>query len=409
MLTGEEGRGSTLVEPHSDKEHAPDLGSATTEDRTAGTGGADGAATVWFAPLHTSAKESLVTRCGKLAERAGLSSVIAKNDFVAIKVHFGETGNTGFISPVFAREMVRLAKAAGGRPFLTDANTLYTGQRANAVDHLTCAVHHGFSFATVDAPLIIADGLDGRDAVDVPIAGFRHFETVRIGAAVAHADSLIVMTHFKGHELTGFGGTFKNVGMGLGCRSAKQRMHADFKPLIVTEKCTRCGRCVEGCSVAAMALDKESAVVDLDLCIGCGECAARCAYGAIDIQWKTLPEVAQQKIVEHAAGVLNAKKGKVIYLTWVTNVTPDCDCWDFSDAPLVADIGILASLDPVAIDQAAYDLVVAAPGAPGGRGEGMAPGEDKLAKVTGVNGLVALEYAEQMGLGTRQYVLKTLR
>lgn len=367
------------------------------------------AATVWFAPVRTTNKESLVTRCGKLAERAGLREVIAKDDLVAIKLHFGEEGNTGFINAVFAREMVRRIKASGGRPFLTDANTLYTGQRANAVDHIACAIHNGFSFATVDAPVIIADGLDGRDSVEVAIEGSRHFESVRIGMAAMHADSMIVMTHFKGHELTGFGGVFKNVGMGLGSRSAKQRMHADFKPKIVVEKCTRCGRCVEGCSVRAMRLEGDAAVVDLDLCIGCGECVARCAYGAIRTQWKTDSQTAQEKIVDHASAVLDAKKDKVLYLTWVTNVTPDCDCWDFTDAPMVADIGVLASRDPVAIDQAAYDLVLAAPGVVGGQGEGTTPGEDKFAKVTGVDGTHILEYAAERGLGSREYVLKTVK
>jgi len=367
------------------------------------------AATVWFAPVHTAGKESLVKRCGKLAERAGLGKVIAEGDFVAVKVHFGETGNTGFISPVFAREIVRLAKEAGGRPFLTDANTLYAGQRANAVDHITCALHNGFSYTTVEAPVIIADGLDGRESTEVPLQGSPHFDSVRVGSAVMHADALVVMTHFKGHELTGFGGVFKNVGMGLGCRSAKQRMHSDFKPEIIVDKCTRCGRCVEGCSVEAMKLDADSAVVDLDICIGCGECVARCAYGAIDIQWMTDPQVAQEKIVDHASAVMDAKKGKAVYLTWVTNVTPDCDCWDFTDAPVVGDIGVLASLDPVAIEQAAYDLVVGAPGVVGGRGEGLRPGEDKFAKILGVSGLRILEYAEERGLGSRRYELKTVR
>ena len=312
-----------------------------SEPRGASASG-DGAA-VWFAPIHTTAKESLVARCGKLAQRAGLQDVIAQNDLVAIKVHFGEEGNTGFINPVFAREMVRLTKAAGGRPFLTDANTLYTGQRANAVDHITCALHNGFAYATVEAPIIIADGLDGRDSVEVPITHSRHFESVRIGSAVMHADALVVMTHFKGHELTGFGGVFKNVGMGLGSRSAKQRMHADFKPEIIADKCTRCGRCVEGCSVQAMKLAHDSAVVDLEVCIGCGECVARCAYGAIDIQWKTDPQVAQEKIVDHAAAVLEAKKGKVVYLSWVTNVTPDCDCWQRLGGQAAAHPGCLGA------------------------------------------------------------------
>jgi uncharacterized Fe-S center protein len=379
----------------------------TDMDALEATGG--GPATVWFAPVRTSSKESLVARCGKLAERAGMRDVISKDDFVAIKLHFGEEGNTGFLSPVYAREVVRLVKEAGGRPFLTDSNTLYTGQRANAVDHIACAIHHGFSFATVEAPIIIADGLDGRDSVEVPVPDSPHFDSVRIGAAAMHANALVVMTHVKGHELTGMGGTFKNVGMGLGARSAKQRMHADFQPDIVADECTRCGRCVEGCAYGAMTLQLKTAVVDLDKCVGCGECVARCAYGAIGLQWKTDHTVAQQKIVDHAAAVLNAKKNKVLYLSWVTCVTPDCDCWDFTDAPLVADIGVLASLDPVAIDQAAYDLVVAAPGAAGGKGEGLKPGEDKFAKVTGIDGQVTMEYAERQGLGTRSYVLKTVR
>lgn len=369
-----------------------------------------GKATVWFAPVRSVKKESLIKRVGKLLVRAGLENAIAEKDLVAVKVHFGEEGNTGFVQPIFVREVVARVKKAGGRPFLTDANTLYSGKRGNAVDHLTCAVQHGFSYATVEAPVIIADGIDGRDAVDVQIgSGFRHFDCVRIGSAAVHADAMVVVTHVKGHEATGFGGALKNVGMGLGCRSAKQRMHADFKPEVIAEKCTACNRCVKACPVQAIAIGPDRvAVVDYEVCYGCGECVASCSFGAISTQWKTTPDAIQEKIVEHVAGVLDGKDGKVVYLSFVTNVSPDCDCWSFSDAPVVADIGVLASTDPVAIDQAAYDLVVAAQGLPGGRGEGLAAGDDKFTRITGVDGTIAMAYAEEMGLGSRSYELQTL-
>ncbi len=348
----------------------------------------------------------MVARAGRLLERAGLRDAVSEGDLVAVKLHFGEQGNTGFVHPVFVREVVSRIKAHGGSPFLTDANTLYRGQRSNAVDHIACAVHNGFAYATVEAPIIIADGLDGRDAVDVPILGGKHFESVRLGSAAVHADAMVVVTHVKGHEATGFGGVLKNVGMGLGCRSAKQRMHADFRPEVTAETCTACGRCVKWCPVNAIVIGPDRvAQVDLATCYGCGECVASCPYGAIATQWKTTPEALQEKIVEHVAGVVAGKAGKVVYLSFVTAVSPDCDCWNFSDAPIVGDIGVLASNDPVAIDQAAYDLVTSSAGLPGSLGEGMGAGEDKFAKVTGVDGTHAMAYAERMGLGSRSYTL----
>ena len=362
---------------------------------------------VWFAPMRSPKKVSLVKRAGALLDKAGLAEAVDKDDLVAVKLHFGEEGNTGFVQPVFLREVVARIKAKGGKPFLTDANTLYRGQRANSVDHLACAIHNGFSYATVDAPLVIADGLDGREAGDVPIEGFKHFESVRIGSAALHADAMVAVTHVKGHEATGFGGAIKNVGMGLGCRSAKQRMHADFTPEVNAEKCTACSRCVKWCPVNAIVIGPDRfAVVDFETCYGCGECVASCPYGAIATCWKTTPEALQEKIVEHVAGASSGKDGKVVYLSFITNVSPDCDCWNFSDAPVVADIGVLASTDIVAIDQAAYDLVVAANGLPGGQGEGMGSGADKFKDITGVDGTIAMRYAEEMGLGTRDYELR---
>ncbi|NTW28064.1 MAG: DUF362 domain-containing protein [Coriobacteriia bacterium] len=366
-------------------------------------------AVVWFAPMRSVKKTSLVKRSGILLERAGLKDVVGDRDMVAVKLHFGETGNTGFVSPVFLREIVRLVKEQGGKPFLTDSSTLYGGKRGNAVDHIACALHNGFGYATVEAPIIIADGLDGREATDVAIEGFRHFDSVRIASAAVHADAMIVVTHVKGHEAAGFGGALKNVGMGLGCRSAKQRMHADFRPEVSAEKCTACKRCVQSCPVQAIVIGPDRvAVVNREVCYGCGECVASCPYGAIATCFKTTPAALQEKIVEHAAGVLKGKEGKTLYLSFITDVTPDCDCWSWSDAPLVANIGVLASTDIVAIDQAAHDLVTAATGLPGGRGEGLAPGVDKFFAVTGVDGTIGMRYAEEMGLGTREYEIRQL-
>jgi len=366
-------------------------------------------AKVYFAPMRSTKKQSLVKRSGALLERAGLAAVVSENDLVAVKMHFGEEGNSGFVQPIFLREVVARIRSHGGKPFLTDANTLYRGQRHNAVDHLVCAIHNGFSFATVGAPLIIADGLDGRDAVDVPLEGSKHFDSVRVGSAAVHADALVAVTHVKGHEATGFGGVLKNLGMGLGCRSSKQRMHSDFTPEVTAEKCTACKRCVQWCPVNAIVIGPDRvATVDYELCYGCGECVASCPYEAIATQWKTTPEAIQEKIVEHVAGVLGGKAGKAVFLSFVTNVSPDCDCWNFSDASIVPDIGVLASNDVVAIDQAAYDLVTNARGAEGSRGEGIAAGEDKFGTITGIDGTVAMRYAEAMHLGTREYDLVTV-
>lgn len=362
---------------------------------------------VWFAPVRSPGKRSLVARAGGLLEHAGLRRAIAEDDLVAVKLHFGEAGNTGFVQPIFVREVVARIKAAGGKPFLTDANTLYRGERSNAVDHLACALHNGFSYATVEAPIVIADGLDGRESVDVPIDGGKHFESVRIGSAAVHADAMVVVSHVKGHEATGFGGALKNVGMGFGCRSAKQRMHADFKPEVIAEHCTACNRCVRWCPVDAIVIGPDrAAVIDYEVCYGCGECVAACPHGAIAAQWKTTPDAIQEKIAEHVAGAVAGKEGKVVYLSFITNVTPDCDCWNFSDAAVVPDIGVLASTDPVAIDQAAYDLVSAAPGLPGTRGEKSGAGEDTFRSITGIDGTHAMAHAEALGLGTRNYRLE---
>lgn len=355
---------------------------------------------VYFSSLH--GKKSWLDKTSKLFDRAGFRSIIEPGDIVAIKVHFGEPGNTAYLSPIFVRRIVDKVKKAGGKPFLTDSNTLYVGARSNAVDHLVSAIENGFSYATVGAPIIIADGINGKDYVAVNIEG-KHIKEAKIGSAVYHADAMIVLTHFKGHELTGFGGAIKNIGMGIGCRSAKQIMHSDVLPQVQDDKCTSCSKCIEWCPTEAITVFS-TAKIDHAKCQGCGECTVTCPSGAIAINWMTEPSVTQEKIVEFAWAAIKNKSGKVGYFNFVLNVSPDCDCWGWNEAPIVPDIGILASFDPIAIDQASVDLVNNAQGLLGGRLKDMQH-EDKFMSLTGIDWRPQLAYGEEIGLGTRSYTL----
>lgn len=348
--------------------------------------------------------KSWLTKTEELFERAGFASLISPGDIVAIKVHFGERGNTAFLSPLYVRRIVDKVKAAGGKPFITDANTLYVGTRSNAVDHLTTALENGFGYATVGAPLVIADGLNGKDYVAVEIDG-KHFKEAKLGSAVVHANAMIVLTHFKGHELTGFGGALKNVGMGLGCRSAKQMMHSDVLPEVDEETCTACGDCVDWCPTGAIAVD-DAARIDPATCIGCGECTVTCSFGAIMVNWKTEPQTIQEKIVEYTWAAVKDKPGKVGYVNFVMDVSPDCDCWGWNDTPIVPDIGIAASLDPIAIDQACADLVNDTLGIAGRLERVDDP--DKFGHISGIDWRPQLAYGEEIGLGTRAYNLVTI-
>jgi len=361
-------------------------------------------AKVYFTDMRARQGQGLLEKVEILFDRAGLPGVISKGDLVAIKLHFGERGNTSYIRPQFVRRVVDKVKALEGKPFLTDANTLYKGSRSNSVDHLHTAIENGFSYGVMGAPLIIADGLTGKEFTKVQV-DLKHFEAVNIAAAATHADALIGVTHFKGHELTGFGGVLKNLGMGLGSRSGKLKMHSDVKPKVEEEKCIACGKCQEWCPAGAISLAKKAAI-DSAKCIGCGECTITCQQDAIAINWESATDVIQEKIVEYVMGVLKSKKGKCGFITFITQVSPDCDCWSFSDAPVVRDIGILASLDPVAIDQASADLVNQERVLPGSCLADRGDVQDKFrALYPMVDWQRQLAYAEEIGLGTRQYEL----
>jgi uncharacterized Fe-S center protein len=359
---------------------------------------------VYFSGLRAhSDQESTTIKVQRLFDRAGFPDIVALHDRTALKLHFGERGNDGFISPVYVRQVVDKVKACGALPFLTDTNTLYAGSRSNAIDHIMTAILHGFDYSVTGAPVIIADGLFGMNVRKVRIDK-KHFRTVMIAGDIALADSMIVLTHFKGHIVSGFGGAIKNLAMGCAPPAGKREQH-NARPFTIAENCIGCARCVKVCPKSAISLMKKKSIINRDLCIGCFECMHTCPSHAIDIDWETEIPDFMERMVEYACGAIKTKKGRVGYMNFLIRITPDCDCFPFSDAPIVPDIGILASQDPVAIDIASYDLVNQQQGffdsllATHHR-----KGEDKFRGVHAqTDGKRQLEYAEEIGLGSRSY------
>jgi len=364
---------------------------------------------VYYCNLRTSMKENLPAKLRRLMETAGLGSIVGARNLVAIKLHFGEKGNAAFIRPILIRPIVDAVKDLGAAPFLTDANTLYAGTRGNSVSHLITAMENGFAYSVVNAPLIIADGIRGASFAPVRIDR-EIIKTAYIGREIAEADVLISVAHFKGHELSGFGGTIKNVGMGCAARKGKLEQHSDLSPKVKKKKCIGCGECVNHCAQKAISLDEGKAVIDPEKCVGCGECILICPNGAIDVQWNADIPMFQKKMAEYTWAVLKGKKEKSLFLNFLTNISPACDCYGHNDAPLVPDIGILASRDPVAIDQASVDLVNQQVGTAGSCLTGCrGSGEDKFKGIyPKVDWAVQLEHAEQIGLGHRKYELVTI-
>lgn len=368
----------------------------------------DEKSTVYFADLRANARRNLFDKIGALLQKTGISERFRKGHLVAIKLHFGEKGNASFIRPVFVRKVVDSIKETGASPFLTDTNTLYVGTRGNSPEHLKTAIENGFDYAVVGAPLIIADGLRGDSATPVKVRG-KHFDEVGIAREIAAADGLVVLSHFKCHELTGFGGALKNVGMGSACREGKLAQHSNASPIVDPAGCSACSDCAAACPVEAIDIGSV-AVINEQMCIGCGHCIAVCPRETIKIRWNESTSRLQEKMVEHFEGAVNGKDGRCVYLSFVTQVSPACDCYGHNDSPIVADIGILASTDPVAIDQAAADLVNRASGYEGtALGSGHQPGGDKFRGVhPDVDWEVQLDYASSRGIGRRGYVLKKI-
>ncbi|MFB3764650.1 MAG: DUF362 domain-containing protein [Methanotrichaceae archaeon] len=362
--------------------------------------------TVYFAGVRSrSDKDSKVNKIRKLFDAAGFSEIAMKGDLTAIKLHFGERGNDSYVSPILVRQIVDKTKALGAKPFLTDTNTLYGGSRANSVDHLTTAIEHGFDYAVAGASLIIADGLNSDYYREVEING-KHFRSVKIAGEIAAANSLIVVSHFKAHLPAGFGGAVKNLGMGCAPAAGKSEQHS-AKPIFNQELCVGCKSCAENCPVLALTVKERISSVNYDACQGCGKCLRVCPTHAIDFNWLVELPPFMERVAEYALGAVKEKKKRTGYFNILLNITPDCDCVPWSDAPFVPDIGILASRDPVAIDHASYDLVNEQIGLRNSMLQrNYEPGKDKFKGVwENTDGLIQLRYGEKIGLGNFDYKL----
>lgn len=365
------------------------------------------ASKVYWTDLRTTPSSSLLKKLDRLLRAAGLAALDLKGKYAALKIHFGEPGNLSYVRPPYVAVVSRLVRELGGKPFLTDANTMYSGRRHNAYDHLRAALENGFSRDATGCDLIVADGLKGNDYAELPVSGGVHCASARIASAVAEADAVVSINHFKGHELTGFGGAIKNLGMGAASRAGKKFLHEVSHPVIHRDACTGCGVCVENCAHSAITLDgARKAVIDHEACVGCCQCVAVCRYEAARASEGSASRVCGERIAEYVQAVLAGKPS--FHVNFVMNVSPNCDCWGMNDAPIVADIGIFAGTDPVALDQACADAVNAAPALAGtALTDKRYPGTgEKFAHVhPDVDWAAGLDHAERLGVGVRAYEL----
>jgi uncharacterized Fe-S center protein len=312
---------------------------------------------VYFVPLERRASDAeLRSKVEALFAAADFGRCFCEHDLTPVKLHVGEPGTKTFTSPALARELVRLVARSGAVPFLTDTAVLYRSRRDNGPGHARVAAEHGFTIDAVGAPFIPADGLRGSDEVEVAVGG-RHYDQVAVASAIAQARSLLVLSHATGHLGTGFGGALKNLGMGCASRKGKLRQHHGQHPRIDPGACRVCGTCAEWCPTESIEVGERTAVILEETCIGCGECIAACLEGAVKFDWSAMGRQLQERIVEHAAAIVRTKAGRIAFVTDATAITKDCDCLGLDQEPLIPDLGLLASHDPVAIDQAVLELV----------------------------------------------------
>ena len=390
---------------------------------------------VCFADMHVKPGDSILAKFERLVEKAGIDQIDFKDKFVAVKVHFGEYGNMAFLRHQYAKVLCDCIKARGGKPFLTDCNTLYVGYRNNALNHLDAAFLNGYNPLSTGVHTIIADGLRGTDEREIPVEGGEYVKEAKIGAAVAEADIIVSLTHFKGHVNAGFGGALKNIGMGCGSKKGKMEMHSSGTPRIDAGKCIGCGMCVDHCANDGVHVVDGTAVIDEDHCVGCGFCIAYCPTGAIMTKWDEAKPVMNCKIAEYAKAVLDGKPA--FHVSLVLDVSPDCDCERHNDVPVIPNVGMFASFDPVALDQACVDAANRQPVIQGSKADPQVKEASVSDHMDGARAIpeqaysehaaggaghdvfkmvhpdtdwaAGLDHAEKLGIGTREYELVVVK
>ena len=369
---------------------------------------------VYFTDMHTHNSISLPDKLKKLIKKAGIGTIDMEDKFVAIKIHFGEPGNLAFLRPNFAKAVVDVVKEQKGLPFLTDCNTLYVGRRKHALEHIDAAYENGFSPFSTGCNVIIADGLKGTDEVDVPVVGGELVKEAKIGRAIMDADVFLSLSHFKGHECTGFGGAIKNIGMGCGSRAGKMEQHNSGKPEVDQELCRGCSACAKQCAHSAISFDdKRKASIDHNKCVGCGRCIGHCNFNAISNSTDSSCKELNMKMAEYTKAVVDGRP--CFHINIVMEVSPYCDCHAENDMPIIPNVGMFASFDPVALDKACADACNAQIPIPGSKlDEGLrdhhCEGKDHFYHVSpNVEWQSCLEHAEKLGIGTQEYELITVK
>lgn len=367
---------------------------------------------VYFTDFRARLGEGLPTKLKRLMKKAGFASMDMEGKFVAIKIHFGELGNISYLRPNYAKAVADMVKEAGGIPFLTDCNTLYPGSRKNAIEHMYCAWENGFTPMTVGCPVIIGDGLKGTDDIAVPVKGGTHVKEAKIGRAIMDADIFISLTHFKGHETTGFGGTIKNIGMGCGSRAGKKDQHSNGKPTIDPEVCRGCKRCMRECANQGLEYDETTKKmhVNAENCVGCGRCLGACNFDAIRFVNDAATKELNCRMAEYAKAVVDGRPN--FHISLIVDVSPYCDCHGENDAPILPNVGMLVSFDPLALDQACADLCLKQQPLPNSvlsdnmKKADFCDRHDHFENTTVDSEYKScLEHGEEIGLGSREYEL----